>query len=102
MASGGLTLTNGVFKLSSSSTITPFISDITTGNFLIPSTAGLWNNGGTINSGNMNWTIAGLLREGTGTMSIGTVADNELIPKSTASIVVDGGNLNLASRISNP
>ena len=102
ISAGGLTLTNGTFKLTSASTITPFTADITAGNFLIPSTAGLWNNGGTINSSNMNWTVAGILRESNGTMNIGTVADNVLIPKVTASIMVDGGNLNLSSRISNP
>ncbi len=99
---GTLTLTSGTFKLSSASFITPFPADIAGGSFLIPSVAGLWCNGGTINSPNMNWSVAGTLRVSAGTFRVGSVADNVLIPKSTASIIVDGGTLRLSSRISNP
>jgi hypothetical protein len=99
---GTLTLTNGTFKLSSASTITPFPANIAVAPYLIPSTAGLWNNGGTINSPAMSWTIAGVLRASAGTLTIGTASDNALIPRSTSTITIDGGTVNLASRISNP
>jgi len=97
-----LTLTNGTFKVTGASTLTIFSADLTTGNFRIPSTSGIWCNGGTINSASMNWTVAGLLRVSAGTFTIGNAANNVLIPKSTANITVDGGQLKLASRISNP
>ncbi|WP_343305615.1 LamG-like jellyroll fold domain-containing protein [Chitinophaga niabensis] len=101
--SGFLTLNNGSFNLNSDGvSITPFNTDITTGSFLIPATAGLWVNAGTINAANMNWTIAGLVKVTGGIMNIGSVADNVAIPKSTAIFNLSGGVLNLASRISNP
>lgn len=100
---GFLTLLNGSFNLNNSGlSITPFTADIPGGNFLIPATAGLWVNAGTINSSNMNWTIAGLVKVTGGTMNIGNTADNLLIPQSTAHLVVSSGNFNLASAISNP
>lgn len=100
---GFLTLNNGSFNLNSPAAIvTPFTADITTGNFLIPATAGLWASAGTIQSANMNWTVAGLVKVAGGTFNMGNVADNAVIPKSTAIFSVTAGNLNLASRISNP
>ena len=100
---GFLTLKNGSFNLNSAgATITPFTNDITTGNFLIPFTAGLWVNAGTINSANMNWTIAGTAKVTGGTMNMGNSINNLVIPKSTAQISVNSGNFNLASAISNP
>ena len=101
MLAGGLTLTNGTFKLSSASTITPFSANIAASPFLIPSTAGFWCNGGTISASTMSWTVAGLLKVTSGTLTVGNAAGNTLLPQSTASIVVGGGNLNLASRLSN-
>jgi CSLREA domain-containing protein len=100
MSSGGLILTNGTFELTSASTITPFTADISVSPYLIPSTAGLWCNGGTISAPNMNWTIAGLLKVTSGTLTVGSVSDNAIVPQATASIVVGGGTLNTASRIS--
>lgn len=100
---GFLTLNNGSFNLNSPAvTIMPFTADIITGNFLIPATAGLWVNAGTIQSANMNWTVAGLVKVTGGTLNMGSIADNVVIPKSTAIFSVTAGNLNLASRISNP
>ena len=98
---GALTLTNGVLKLSSASTLMPFTSDFNGGNSIIPASCGLWNNGGTILSSNMNWTVAGLLKSTGGIFNVGTSENNQLIPKSTSSIIVAGGNLNIASGISN-
>ena len=62
MSSGGLTLTNGTFKLTSASTITPFTADITGAPYLVPSTAGLWCNGGTISPSATNWSVDGLTK----------------------------------------
>ncbi|MBA2498880.1 MAG: hypothetical protein H0V30_04060 [Chitinophagaceae bacterium] len=100
---GFLTLNNGSFNLNSAGvSVTPFTTDIATGNFLIPATAGLWVNAGTINSSNMNWTIAGTAKVTGGTMNMGSAINNMVIPKATANIIINGGNLNLASAISNP
>jgi len=100
---GFLTLNNGSFNLNNAAVnITPFAADITNGNFLIPATTGLWVNAGTINSSNMNWTVAGTVKVAGGTMNMGNTINNVVIPKATAHILVNGGNLNLASAISNP
>ncbi|MEJ7627140.1 MAG: DUF2341 domain-containing protein [Ferruginibacter sp.] len=100
---GFLTLNNGSFNLNSAGvSVTPFTADIATGNFLIPATAGLWVNAGTINSSAMNWTVAGTVKVTGGTMNMGSVIDNAVIPQSTSRFLVTAGNLNLASRISNP
>ena len=71
MSSGGLTLTNGTFKLSSASTISPFTADITGAPYLVPSTAGLWCNGGTMSATAMTWTVNGLVRVSAGTLNAG-------------------------------
>jgi len=100
---GFLALNNGSFSLNNSGlTISPFLADITDGNYLIPATAGLWVNAGTINSADMNWTIAGLVKVTGGTMNIGSLANNRAIPLDQAHFTVTGGNLNLASSIGNP
>ena len=95
-ASNALQLTSGTFKLSSNSTITPFTSSIS-----LSSTMGLWNNGGTINSGNFSWTLnTGLLRISAGTTNIGTTSGNSITYLNNGIINVDGGILNVAGRIS--
>jgi len=100
---GFLTLRNGSFNLNSTTvSITPFTADIITDNFLIPASAGLWLNAGTINSANMNWTVAGLVKVTGGVFNMGSVANNRVIPKDLAHFVVSGGNLNIASSIGNP
>lgn len=100
---GFLTLTNGTFNLNSAGvTITPFTADIPAGSYLIPATAGLSVNAGAINSANMNWTVAGLVKVTGGTLNMGNTTDNAVIPHSPASFTLNGGALNLASRIGNP
>ncbi|MET4141741.1 hypothetical protein [Pedobacter sp. UYP1] len=100
---GFLTLLNGSFNLNNPAlSIMPFTADIPTGNFLIPATAGLWVNAGTVNSPNMNWTVAGLAKVTGGTLNMGNTADNLVIPQSSANLMVTSGSLNLASAISNP
>ncbi|MCX6291239.1 MAG: T9SS type A sorting domain-containing protein [Bacteroidetes bacterium] len=99
MTAGGLNLSNGTFKLSSASTIVPFIADITTTPYLIPNSAGLWNNGGTINStASIDWTIDGVLHVSAGTINMGMALDNRIRTVS-ATLIIDGGILNIAGRI---
>jgi len=114
MATGGLTLVNGTFKLTGASTIIPFPADISAAPYLIPATAGLWCNGGTINSnpaltssvvGDVlcgNWTVAGLLRISAGTINLGTAADQRLRAENsgTTVVTVEGGTFNIAGRLS--
>lgn len=103
LANGGLTLLNGTFKISNSSvSITPFTADITAAPFLIPATAALWCNGGTINSGNMNWTVAGTLRVSAGTVNVGNTTNNLFMAENsgTTQLIVEGGTLNVAGAIS--
>ena len=100
---GFLTLSSGSFNLDNAGlSISPFLADITTGNYLIPATAGLWVNAGTVNSANMNWTINGLIKVTGGTMNIGNLANNRAITLSQAYVLVTGGNLNIASALGNP
>lgn len=100
---GFLTLNNGSFNLNSPTvSITPFTADIIADNFLIPVSAGLSVNAGTINSPDMSWTVAGLVKVTGGVFNMGSAANNIVIPKNLAHFVVSGGNLNLASSIGNP
>jgi len=92
--SNPLELASGTFKLSSNSVITPFTSNPTIG-----TTGGIWNNGGTINSPGLTWQLSGLLRNSTGTTNIGNVTDNSLNYLTGSSITIEGGTLNIASRI---
>ncbi len=98
MASGGLTLTQGTFKLSSASTITPF-----SGAETIPANAGFHLNHASAVS---NWGSSGSLDlDGkliidNGTMTIGSASGNELtMNASTTEATINGGTLNLAGRI---
>jgi len=90
-----LDLVSGTFKLSTNSVITPFTTNPTT----IGATCGIWNNGGTINSPGLTWQLSGLLRNSAGTTNIGNATDNSLNYLTGSSIIIDGGTLNIASRI---
>ncbi|MCI0474735.1 MAG: hypothetical protein L0Y55_00655, partial [Anaerolineales bacterium] len=97
MASDGLTLTNGTFKLSSASTITPFSGTTTIG-----STAGFFlNHAGAVS----NWgstgslIVEGALTIANGTMTIGAAADSRLeISGSASNVQISGGTLNVTGR----
>ncbi len=102
LVNGGLTLTNGTFKLTSASTIIPFTADIGTAPYLVPSTAGLWCNGGTISPSATNWSVDGLLRVTSGVVTVGNAANHILGPKPNSLIIVEGGNLYVTGRVSNP
>lgn len=95
MTNGGLTITNGTFKLSTASTITAYTTGAT-----IPATGGLWNNGGTINTTGGTITCSGLLRNTTGTMNIGSASGNSINAGNAASsIYIENGTLTVAGRI---
>jgi len=92
--SNPLELISGTFKLSTNSVITPFTTNPTIG-----TTGGIWNNGGTINSPGLTWQLSGLLRNSAGTTNIGNATDNSLNYLTGSSITIEGGTLNIASRI---
>jgi Secretion system C-terminal sorting domain len=94
MLAGGLTLTNGTFKLSSASTITAFTVDPNFG-----ATAQLWCNGGTIQGGSTSVTYSGAIQVTAGTLNIGTSASHYLFPKG-GSLTISGGALNVTGPLS--
>jgi len=94
MTSGGLTLNNGTFKLSSASTLTPF-----SGAETITTTAGLWNNGGTLNGSSGSLTVFGLFKQSAGTTTVGTSASHALkIEQANTNVQISGGTLNINGR----
>lgn len=97
-ATNPLDIASGTFKLSSASTITPFTNS--TGADLT-SNKGLWNNGGTFNSGNFNWSLnGGLIRLSAGTINVGTNSNNIINYLNNGKMTIEGGNLNIAGRFS--
>lgn len=89
-----LTVTSGIFKLSSASDITPWRSSVTIGN-----TAGFWNNGGTVRGSNGSLTVnGGILTISAGRMTVGTAANHYLLYLNNPKITISGGVLNLCSR----
>ncbi|MBI3365434.1 MAG: hypothetical protein HY033_11045 [Ignavibacteriae bacterium] len=97
--SSTLTLTNGTFKLSSASTITPFGGST----YTIPSTAGYFVNNASATS---NWgstasmIVNGDLKVAAGTMSVSTSgAASRLEIGATGSLTVSGGTLTINGRL---
>ncbi len=90
-----LTLTNGIFKLSTGAAVTPF-----TGNVTIPSSSGIWldNTAANLSTTGGTITLYGLLRATTGTMNIGNAANNNLTSYG-GTITIDGGTVNIAGRL---
>ncbi|MGB4959087.1 MAG: hypothetical protein WBO36_06390, partial [Saprospiraceae bacterium] len=96
-ASNRLIINSGTFKLSSASTITPFTSSATIGS--TTTSAGLWINGGTVNSGNFSWFLdAGSLRISSGIVNVGTNSGNTITYLNGGSLQMEGGSLNIAGR----
>ena len=96
-ASNSLIISSGTLKLSHPSTIYPFNN----GNqATIPSSGGFWNNGGTITAGNFSWNVAGLFKNSAGTTNIGTSSGNSLRYFTGSEILIEGGDVNIAARIS--
>ncbi|MCK6559199.1 hypothetical protein L6R21_08355, partial [bacterium] len=99
LANNGLTLTQGTFKLSSASTITPF-----SGSETIPAGAGFHLNHASALS---NWgssgslTLNGKLIVDHGSMNIGSSSGNQLtVSGASSEVTLNGGTLTLAGRIS--
>ncbi len=94
LSGGFLTLTSGTFRFSSAAMITPFTSSQT-----ITANTGLWINNASavVNTTTGNLTVSGLLRLTTGTLNVGSAADNRLI-YSGGTINIEGGALNIAGR----
>jgi Secretion system C-terminal sorting domain len=82
LSSGGLTLTNGTFKLSSASTITAFTADP-----ILSANTQLWCNGGTISS-TSPLSFSGQLQISSGTVTVGSSSADYLFP--------DGGTINIS------
>ncbi|HQQ93118.1 MAG TPA: hypothetical protein PLQ93_01080 [Bacteroidia bacterium] len=100
MNNGGLTITNGTFKLSSASTFTPFTADPN-----IPVNARLWNNGGTMNSSaSIDWTLLGKIQINAGSINFGTAINDRIAPNSSGAtsgeIEIVSGTLSVTGRIS--
>ena len=95
-ASGFLTLTQGIIKMSGSYSFTnTFFSG---SNTTINSDEGIWlnNSNVTVTGQNGNITLAGLIRISAGTFNIGTSADNSLFYSNGAVFTMEGGALNVA------
>ncbi|HTM92070.1 MAG TPA: G8 domain-containing protein, partial [Flavisolibacter sp.] len=94
---GNISLANGIFKVSSG--IFQFKS-----NPNIPSTAGLWVNGGLVNSVSASFSVDnnGLVRVSAGTLNVGTSSGNSLTTSgSTGKLEITGGVVNIAGRLEN-
>jgi hypothetical protein len=92
-----LTLTNGMFKLSTAATITPFTGAVT-----IPLSAGLWvnNAGATVSMTGGTITLYGTLHATAGKVNIGTASDQNLTSYGGTEII-DGGTVDIAGRCDN-
>ena len=94
-----LTLSNGTFKLSETFA---FANTFITGpSYNIQPTAGLWinNPNATVTAQAGGVSIRGMLRVSAGTVNIGTGIDNSLDYVAGSSIVMEGGALNIAGRL---
>lgn len=92
--SGNLTLTNGVLKLTHASAVAQFNAGPT-----IPSTAGVWVNGGMLNSGGFSYTNNGLIRITSGTATFGTGTGNSITNQTGSTFDVQGGTVNVGGRL---
>ncbi|MBS7785668.1 S8 family serine peptidase [Flavobacterium sp. CYK-55] len=91
-----LNITSGTFKLSSNSTLTPFIVSTS-----INSGQGLWVNAGTVNFGNYSiFNNAGLIRLSAGTLNFGTAQGNNITYLNNGKFIIEGGTFNITGRIS--
>ena len=95
---GFLTITNGTYRHSNTSAITPWIADPN-----IPASGRFWlNANATVSTGNFNVTLnGGALRIDAGTMNVGTANANvlQLGNFATTSLIVNGGALNATGGI---
>lgn len=92
---GFLTLTDGIFKLSGSYTLSNNI--FTMANYVIPAAAGLWLNNAniTVTGQGDEMELRGSLHITAGTYSIGTNTNDHLRYFNGASFTMEGGTLNI-------
>ena len=91
-----LTITNGTYRHSNTSNITPW-----TANPNIPANGGFWLNAAATVTANVSITFTGLFRISTGTMNIGNTNSTVLILNNAATTLfqMDGGVLNVTGGI---
>jgi|GEM_PF-1033217 len=92
-----LTITNGTYKHSNTSNITPWTADPA-----IPANGGFWlNAAATVTTTGFNVTVTGLFRISAGTMNIGNVDTTLLVLNNAATTLfqMDGGALNITGGI---
>lgn len=84
-----LTITNGTYKHSNTSNITPWTAAVT-----IPASGGFWLNGAaTVTTTGFNVSVTGLFRISAGTMTIGNANTTRLILNNASTFQMDGGAL---------
>lgn len=96
-----LDLLNGTFKVSGTFTMDNGLFT-GTGAYIIPSTAGLWlnNSNFTVNARGGDLEVDGKLQVDAGILNIGTGAGNRLLYLDGSVITINGGEVNVASRMS--
>ncbi len=92
--SGQLMLASGTFKLTHPSAVARFGVTPT-----IPSVAGIWVNGGTLNGGNFSYTNQGLVKVSAGSATFGTFSGN--LVSNNGNFVIEGGITNISGRLYN-
>lgn len=86
---GFLTITNGTYKHSNASNITPWTAAVT-----IPASGGFWLNGAaTVTATGFNVSVTGLFHISAGTMTIGNAVTTQLILNNASTFQMDGGAL---------
>jgi len=87
-----LTITNGTYKHSNTSNITPWTAAVT-----IPASGGFWLNGAATVTGpaGLNVSVTGLFHISSGTMTIGNTVTTQLILNNLSTFLMDGGVLNV-------
>ena len=92
---GNITINNGLFKMTTG--IFRFNSSTS-----IPSSAGIWLNGATLNSsGSFSYTNDGYIKISSGIANFGTAAGNELHNQNKGYLEISGGNVNISGRLVN-
>ncbi|HRN93077.1 MAG TPA: G8 domain-containing protein, partial [Ferruginibacter sp.] len=98
-ATGFLTITNGIFKISGTGTwANPvFVAGAPT----ISASMGIWldNPNATVTAKNANSSISGYFRITQGTYNIGTLASALIGGATTTNMIIEGGTLNVSGRL---
>lgn len=88
-SAGFLTITNGTYKHSNASNITPWTAAVT-----IPANGGFWLNGAaSVTTTGFNVSVTGLFQISAGTMTIGNTNAIQLILNNGSTFQMDGGTL---------